>query len=100
MSVIQVEVTIGARAYRFAAPVEQEPKLKALAARVDAILTEIRTSDPATDRDRQLILACLELASDLADAHRKLDEQATAVTHFHRAVNERLEKLIPPVPEA
>jgi cell division protein ZapA (FtsZ GTPase activity inhibitor) len=95
MSVIQVEVTIGARAYRFATPVGQESKLKALSARVDAMLAEIRAADPATDRDRQLILACLELASDLADAQQRLDAQATAVTHFHRAVNERLEKLLP-----
>ncbi|MBI1308933.1 MAG: cell division protein ZapA [Proteobacteria bacterium] len=95
MSVVQTEVTIGGRSYRFATPTGQEARLKALAARVDAMVNELKSADPNTDRERQLILTCLELASDLADAHQKLDEQATAVTHFHRAVNERLEKLMP-----
>lgn len=95
MSVIQMEVQIGGRGYRFATPAGQETRLKALAARVDALLADLKNTDPAVDRDRQLILACLQLSSDVADAHQKLDEQATAVTLFHRGVNERLEKLIP-----
>jgi cell division protein ZapA (FtsZ GTPase activity inhibitor) len=67
-----------------------------LAARVDALVAELKLADPAIDRDRMLILACLQLVADLSDAHQKLDEQATAVTHFHRNLSERLEQLLPP----
>ncbi|NBV54922.1 MAG: cell division protein ZapA [Proteobacteria bacterium] len=95
MSVVHVDVVMGGRSYRFAAPAGQETRLKALAARVDALLTDLRQSDPNTDRDRLLVLACLQLTSDVADAHGKLDDQASAVTQFHRGLAERLEKLLP-----
>lgn len=94
-NVIQMEVTIGGRGYKFATPQGQEGRLKALSARVDAMLAELKRADANIDRDRQLILACLQLASDVADAHQKLDDQVAAVTHFHRNLTERLEKLLP-----
>lgn len=89
------DITIGGRNYRLAGQSGQETRLKALAARVDALVDELKSADPAIDRDRMLILTCLQLAADLADAHQKLDEQVTAVTHFHRNLSERLEKLLP-----
>jgi cell division protein ZapA (FtsZ GTPase activity inhibitor) len=90
------DLTIAGRTYKLAAPEGQENRLKALAARVDAMLSELKLADPNIDRDRQLILSCLQLAADLSEAHQKLDEQATAVTHFHRSLSERLEQLLPP----
>jgi len=95
MTTRMCDLTIGGRSYRLATVDEQENRLRALAARVDAQLKELKEADPNIDRDRQLILACLQLASDLADAHAKLDGQAVAVTHFHRDVAQRLEQLLP-----
>lgn len=95
MSVIQAEVIIGNRSYKFASPADQQTRLRALAARVDAMLNELKLADPNIDRDRQLILTCLQLSSDLSDAQQKLDDQAVAVTQFHRGLAERLEKLMP-----
>lgn len=93
--VVHVEVMMAGKSYRFAAPVGQESRLKALAARVDALLADLRQGDPSMDRDRLLILACLQLTSDVADANAKLDDQASAVTQFHRGLAERLEKMLP-----
>lgn len=93
--ILPVDVTIGGRSYRLAAPQGEGQRLKALAARVDAVLEDMKQSAGYVDRDRQLILTCLQLASSLDDAHSKLDAQATAVTHFHRRLSERLEKLLP-----
>ncbi len=89
-----IDLTIAGRPYRMATSSGDETRLKALAARVDAMLQELKMADQNIDRDRQLILTCLQLAADLADAHQKLDDQATAVTHFHRTLSERLERLI------
>lgn len=90
------DLTIAGRTYKLAASEGQETRLRGLAARVDAMLSELKLADPNIDRDRQLILTCLQLTADLAEAHQKLDDQATAVTHFHRNLSERLEQLLPP----
>lgn len=89
-----VDLIIGGRSYRLATTTGEETRLKALAARVDAMLNELKNADPDIDRDRQLILTCLQLMAELSEAHGKLDEQATAVTSFHRALAERLEGLM------
>lgn len=92
-----VELLIAGRSYKIATPSGEETRLKALASRVDAMLQELKLSDQNIDRDRQLILTCLQLVAELAEAHQKLDDQATAVTHFHRTLTDRLETLLPPV---
>lgn len=92
-----IELTIAGRTYKMATPSGEETRLKALAARVDAMLQELKLADPNIDRDRQLILTCLQLVADLSEAHQKLDDQATAVTHFHRTLSDRLESLLPPL---
>ncbi|TKW61456.1 MAG: cell division protein ZapA [Blastochloris viridis] len=89
-----IDLTIGGRTYRLATSTGDETRLKALAARVDAMLNELKQADPNIDRDRQLILTCLQLMAELSEAHTKLDDQATAVTYFHRTLAERLETLI------
>lgn len=94
MSVLPVDVTIGGRTYRLAAPAGQEARLKALAARVDAVVEDIRQGNSDIDRDRHLILTCLQLVSSLDDSHQKLDAQTMAVTHFHRRLSERLERML------
>lgn len=91
-----IDLTIAGRTYKLATSAGEETRLKALAARVDAMLQELKMADPNIDRDRQLILTCLQLVADLAESHQKLDDQATAVTHFHRALSDRLERLLPP----
>ncbi len=91
---VMVEVTVGGRSYRFASPPEQEQRLRALAARVDALLNNMRGAEPHADRDRHMLLACLTLASDIADANDKLDAQVSAVTQFHRQLTERLSVLL------
>ncbi len=92
---VPVDVAIGGKTYRFAAPPDQVERLGALAARVDAALNEIKTNEPNADRDRQIILCCLTLMSDLADAEQKNDLQVSAVTQFHRQLAERLQNLLP-----
>ncbi len=89
-----IDLNIGGRNYRLATTTGEETRLKALAARVDAMLNELKLTDPNIDRDRQLILTCLQLMAELSEAHSKLDDQATAVTYFHRTLAERLENLI------
>ncbi|RYG62119.1 MAG: cell division protein ZapA [Alphaproteobacteria bacterium] len=91
-----IDLNIAGRTYKLTTSAGDETRLKALAARVDAMLQELKLADPNIDRDRQLILTCLQLVADLAEAHQKLDDQATAVTHFHRTLSDRLERLIPP----
>ncbi len=93
---MMVDVNIGGRPYRFAAPPDQLERLKALAARVDALLNAMKQAEPNADRDRQMVLACLTMASDLDDAQLKLDGQATAVTQFHRQLADKLTALLPP----
>lgn len=95
---IPVDVTIGGRSYRFAAPADQIDRLKALSARVDALVDSMRQAEPGADRDRQMVLACLTMASDLDDAQLKLDGQATAVTQFHRQLTDKLTALLPTAP--
>jgi cell division protein ZapA (FtsZ GTPase activity inhibitor) len=92
---LPVDVTIGGKSYRFAAPADQVERLHAIATRVDAVLNEIKTSEPMADRDRQTILCCLTLMSDLADTEQRNDAQVTAVTQFHRMLADRLQTLIP-----
>ncbi|RYD47378.1 MAG: cell division protein ZapA [Verrucomicrobiaceae bacterium] len=91
-----IDLNIAGRTYKLSTTAGDETRLKALAARVDAMLQELKMADPNIDRDRQLILTCLQLVADLAEAHQKLDDQATAVTHFHRTLSDRLERLIQP----
>ena len=90
-----IDLTIGGRTYKLATASGEETRLKALASRVDAMLQELKSADQNIDRDRQLVLTCLQLVAELSDAHQKLDDQATAVTHFHRTLAERLETLLP-----
>jgi cell division protein ZapA (FtsZ GTPase activity inhibitor) len=90
-----IDLTIAGRTYKLTIASGEETRLKALASRLDAMLQELKHTDPNIDRDRQLILTCLQLVADLAEAHQKLDDQATAVTHFHRTLSERLENLLP-----
>lgn len=89
-----IDLTIAGRSYRMATSAGEETRLKALASRVEAMLQELKLADPNIDRDRQLIVTCLQLVADLAEAHQKLDDQATATTHFHRTLAERLERLM------
>lgn len=91
-----IDLNIGGRTYKLATSSGEETRLRALAARVDAMLQELKLADPNIDRDRQLVLTCLQLVADLAESHQKLDDQATSVTHFHRTLTERLERLLPP----
>ncbi|MFO0500207.1 MAG: cell division protein ZapA [Pseudomonadota bacterium] len=92
---LPVDITIGGRIYRFAAPAEQLEHLQKLAARVDALFAETRSSEPNADRDRLMVLCCLTMASDLAEADGRLDEQASAVTQFHRQLTDKLSALLP-----
>ena len=92
-----IDLTIAGRTYRVITEQSEETRLKALASRVDAMLNELKQADPDIDRDRQLILTCLQLMAELSESHAKLDLQATAVTHFHRMLSDRLENLLPPV---
>jgi cell division protein ZapA (FtsZ GTPase activity inhibitor) len=89
-----IDLTIGGRVYRLTSTPEEESKLRALATRVDAMMEEMRGAMPDMDRDRQMMMVCLQLCSTLAEADKRLDEQATSVTLFHRSISERLEKML------
>jgi hypothetical protein len=42
-----------------------------------------------------MVLCCLTMASDLSEADGRLDEQASAVTQFHRQLTDKLSALLP-----
>lgn len=90
-----LDLTIGGRVYRLGVPTAEAERLTGLAARVDAIVADVKGAEPLIDRDRQLVLTCLQLAADLAAAHQQLDDQQGAVARFHRHLAERLEILLP-----
>lgn len=90
-----MNVTIAGRVYPLAVDKGQESKVNALASHVDAILADLKRADPLMDRDRQLILAALQLASEVGDYQERLDDQNTSVMRFHRELATRLESLIP-----
>jgi cell division protein ZapA (FtsZ GTPase activity inhibitor) len=92
---VPIEITIGGKAYRLAVPEGQEGRVKSLAARVDAIVNDMRDSDPAMDRDRVLMLSLLQLAGDLASTQMEIDTQTAATTSFHRDLATQLERLLP-----
>jgi cell division protein ZapA (FtsZ GTPase activity inhibitor) len=96
MSPSSLALTVGRRTYRVAAAHGEEARLQGLAARVDALFTSILEADPSMDRDHILFLITLQLAADLAEHQTRLDDQATAVTRFHRQLTERLGRLLPP----
>ncbi len=95
MHALPVDITIGGRVYRFAAPADQLEHLQKLAARVDALFAETRAGEPNAERDRLMVLCCLTMASDLSEADGRLDEQASAVTQFHRQLTDKLSALLP-----
>lgn len=99
MSQQPLELTVGRRTYRVAAAKGDEMRLRGLAARVDALFTSILDADPSMDRDHTLFLTTLQLAAELAEHQAKLDDQATAVTRFHRQLTERLGRLLPTTEE-
>lgn len=88
-----VEVSIGHKTYRLAVEQGQEQRIKGLAARVDAIVNELRHAAPDMDRDSVLVLTAMQLVADLAATQDELDTQGTAVGRFHRILAERLETL-------
>lgn len=96
MSQLPIELNVGRRTYRVAAAKGDEARLRALTARVDALFASILEADPSMDRDHTLFLTTLQLAAEVAEHQAKLDEQATAVTRFHRQLTERLGRLLPP----
>ncbi|MCP5404849.1 MAG: cell division protein ZapA [Pseudomonadaceae bacterium] len=90
-----VDVTLGGRSYRLSVAAGQETKVKSLATHVDALLSDLRSADPLMDRDRQLVLACIQLAAESLEARDQLDEQGASVVQFHRALALKLEQLLP-----
>ncbi len=90
-----LDLSIGGRAYRLAVPQDDAARLIGLAGRVGAVLSDIKQNDPLVDRDRQLVLTCLQLVADLSQTEQQLDEHQGAVTRFHRHLAERLESLLP-----
>ncbi|HEX2858950.1 MAG TPA: cell division protein ZapA [Alphaproteobacteria bacterium] len=94
VSAVPTTITVGGKEYRMVVPAGEEGRIKALAARVDGMLADLRRADPNIDRDRQLLLACLELADSLGHAQSKAETQNEAVSRFHRQLAERLESLI------
>lgn len=94
VSAVPTTITVGGKDYRMVVPAGEENRIKALAARVDGMLADLRRADPNIDRDRQLLLACLELADSLGQVQTKADAQNDAVSRFHRQLAERLESLI------
>ena len=88
-----VELIIGNKSYRIAVPAGGEEKARLLAARVDALLSEIRKADASMDRDNQLILAALQLAAEADGADKNASAHLDAVGKFHAALAARLESL-------
>lgn len=90
-----VEVMLAGRSYKLAVANGQEDKVRSLATHVDALLAELRSADPLMDRDRQLVLACIQLAAESLQSRDSLDEQSSSVMQFHRELALKLEKLLP-----
>ena len=66
-----VSVTIGGRGYRLACNEGEEPQLVALAAQVDAKITEMRGAFGEIGDQRLVVMAALQIADQLAEAQRK-----------------------------
>lgn len=94
MTVQPTEIMLAGRSYRLAVPAGEEQQLNALAQRVDTVLAAIKQADPLIDRDRQLVMACLQVAADLQQAEATGQAQAGATSRFHQHLAERLESLL------
>lgn len=90
-----VTIVMGGKPYKLAVPSSDETKVKALAARVDMLLSDLRTADPTMDRDQMWALVALQLASQAGEATDDADEQGQSVMRFHRELALRLENLLP-----
>ena len=89
-----IDVTIGNKPYRLNVKEGGENSARALAEKVDGMMTELRRLDATMDRDTQLILTALQLASEFEEARTGQQNTVTAVGQFHRALAERLETLL------
>lgn len=89
-----VEVTIANKAYRLNVKEGGEITARALSQKVDSMMAELRKLDATMDRDTQLILTALQLASEFEEARTSEQSTVTAVGQFHRALAERLETLL------
>jgi cell division protein ZapA (FtsZ GTPase activity inhibitor) len=87
-------IVIAGKDYRLMVPPGEEARIKALSARVDAMVAEMRQADPGIDRDRMLVLTCLQLAADMATAQEQTDTSSAAISRFHRQLADRLESLL------
>ena len=67
-----VSVTIGGRAYRLACNEGEEQHLVALAAQVDAKITEMRGAFGEIGDQRLVVMAALTIADQLSEANRNL----------------------------
>jgi len=67
-----VSVTIGGRAYRLACNEGEEPHLVALAAQVDAKITEMRGAFGEIGDQRLVVMAALTIADQLSEAKRNV----------------------------
>lgn len=90
-----VDVTLAGRSYKLAVASGQAEQVRQLASHVDTLLADLRRADPLMDRDRQLVLACIQLAAESLQARDTLDEQGHSVMQFHRELALKLEKLLP-----
>lgn len=94
MSTRETVVSVGGKDYRIMVPAGEEGHIQALAQRLDSMMADLRVSDPGMDRDRMLVMACLELADSLSDQQSRTEAQGEAVSRFHRRLADRLEALM------
>jgi cell division protein ZapA (FtsZ GTPase activity inhibitor) len=94
MSAAITTINVAGKEYRMAVPPSEESRVKALAARVDAMLADLRKADPQIDRDRAFLLTCLEMADTINGLQGKAEAQGAAVAKFHRHLADKLESLL------
>ena len=95
MSTQQISLEVAGKSYDMVVPEGQEPRLQKVAENVNEILDKIRASSPSMERDRQLVMAILTVASDLLDTEQERDIEQKNIAAFHNSLAERLEKILP-----
>lgn len=90
----QLDVEIMGQRYLLSCPDDGEPALRAAVARVDAAMCKIRIAGKVKARDRIAVLACLNLAAELAQVQAAAaTQQDAAASAADAAVTQLIERL-------
>lgn len=82
----QISIRIGSRSYELACGDGQEERTHALAAEVDACLTELRIQMPNAPEAKLLVFVALVMADRAAEARRDAEAAQAELAKVHEAL--------------